>query len=284
MATQWLDNGGGRLAYTCDGDGALVVCLPGLGDLRQEYRFLAPALAAAGFAVATMDLRGHGESSTGWRDVSAEAIGGDVLALIHHLGAGHALVIGTSMAAGAAVWAAAEQPDAVSGLVLIGPFVRDVDSPAKLRLYRALFRVLLARPWGPVFWTRYWASLFPSFRPADFDAYAARLRENLAEPGRCAALRAMLLGPSSREIEARLPQVSAPTLVVMGSNDRDFDNPETEARLVSDRVGGEMIVIDGAGHYPHVEFPDAISEPIIRFLCEAERQAARANHRRPARP
>ena len=56
---------GGRIAFDVAGEGPLIVLAHGIGDHRQAYRFLAPALVAAGFRVAAMDMRGHGESSTG---------------------------------------------------------------------------------------------------------------------------------------------------------------------------------------------------------------------------
>jgi pimeloyl-ACP methyl ester carboxylesterase len=266
--THWLKRERGRLAYSEGGQGPLVVCVPGLGDLRQEYRFLAPALIDAGFRAVSLDLRGHGESSTGWDDLSAEAIGSDVLALINHLGSENTLVVGTSMAAGAAVWAGAEAPAAISGLVLIGPFVRDIGSPTQLRLYRALFRIVLARPWGLAFWMRYWSSLFPTRKPADFEAYAERLRRDLAQPERFAALRNMMLGPSKRDIEARMTEIEMPVLVVMGTRDRDFKDPTAEARLVADRLQGQIAMVEGAGHYPHVEFPERTTRIVVDF-CRA---------------
>jgi pimeloyl-ACP methyl ester carboxylesterase len=272
MATRWLEHDGGRLASD-EGQGPLVVCVPGLGDLRQEYRFLSAALVAAGYRVASVDLRGHGESSTGWDDMTPEAVGADILALVQELDAGRALVVGTSMAAGAAVWAAAEEPTSVAGIVLIGPFVRDVGSPVVQRMLRLALPGLLARPWGVSFWMRYWASLFPSRKPPDFDSYAAELRGTLKQRGRLAALRQMLLGPSRREIEARLARVSAPTLVLMGTDDRDFHDPAAEARLVADRTRGTVELIDGAGHYPHVEFPDQAAGLVIRFAHSSTQSA-----------
>src|SRR5258706_7539642 len=56
-STRYLEVPGGRLAYDDTGTGPLVVCLPGLGDLRASYRFLAPRLVAAGDRVVTIDLR-----------------------------------------------------------------------------------------------------------------------------------------------------------------------------------------------------------------------------------
>ena len=66
--------------------GPLVVCAPGMGDLRGEYRFLAPQLAAAGYRVVVFDVRGHGESSVYWNDYSVAGIGADMLAIARALG------------------------------------------------------------------------------------------------------------------------------------------------------------------------------------------------------
>ncbi len=60
--TSYLDRPGGRIGYDVAGAGPLVVLVPGMGDLRAAYRFLAPPLRAAGYRVACADLRGHGDS------------------------------------------------------------------------------------------------------------------------------------------------------------------------------------------------------------------------------
>lgn len=269
MTTHWLEHDGGRIAYSDAGSGPLVVCVPGIGDLRDEYRFLAPRLVDAGLRVISMDLRGHGESSVGWRDVTAEAVGSDVVALIRSVGAERAVVIGTSMAAGSAVWAAAEQPELVAGVVLVGPFVRDVGSAIRRALYRAVLPVLFSGPWGVAAWMKFWGGLFPSTRPDDFGAYAARLRANLSEPGRLATLRGMVNRGSSAGIESRLSRVQAPALVVMGAADRDFPSPADEAVTVAAAVRGDVALIDGAGHYPHVERPADANPRIVAFARRA---------------
>lgn len=60
--TQFLVLPEGRVAYDVRGEGPLVICAPGMGDLRSVYRFMAPPVAHAGYRVALMDLRGHGDS------------------------------------------------------------------------------------------------------------------------------------------------------------------------------------------------------------------------------
>ncbi|MFI5271553.1 MAG: alpha/beta fold hydrolase [Ktedonobacterales bacterium] len=260
MQTQLLPRRGGSVAYDDRGQGPLVVCVPGLGDLRAEYRLLAPALEAAGFRVVTMDLRGHGESSTGWPDYSKTAIGADIVALIRHLG-GPALVIGASYAAGAAVCAAAEAPDLIAGVVLIGPFVRDHGTGWAQRL---LYSALFAGPWGAAAWSTYFPRLFPSRKPADFVSYARALRLNLRERGRLGALRAMMT-QSSADSEAALGHVRARALVVMGTRDPDFAAPRAEAEWIAARLGGEISMIEGAGHYPHVEMPEQAGPAVVEF-------------------
>jgi pimeloyl-ACP methyl ester carboxylesterase len=240
--------------------------VPGLGDLRQEYRFLAPRLAKAGFRAVVMDLRGHGESSPGWGGYTSSAIGADILALVRALDAGPAIAIGTSMGAGAAAWAAAEDPTAIAGLVLIGPFVRNVPLPWwKTALLQTLVRTAFVGPWGPAAWGAYYASLYPAAKPADFGQYRARLVANLKEPGRLAAVQAMLRA-SKADVEARLSDVRAPTLVLMGSKDPDFTDPAAEANTVARLLRGQAAMVGGAGHYPHAEMPDPTAEIVLSFL------------------
>src|SRR5260221_2321341 len=78
-STRYLEVPGGRLAYDDTGTGPLVVCLPGLGDLRASYRFLAPRLVAAGYRLVTMDLRGLGEASTHSADYHVTSVGRHLL-------------------------------------------------------------------------------------------------------------------------------------------------------------------------------------------------------------
>jgi pimeloyl-ACP methyl ester carboxylesterase len=262
MQTQFLKREQGRIAYEVTGSGPPVIGVPSMGDLRGEYRFLAPRLAAAGYQVATMDVRGHGESDTGWSDYSVAGVGSDIVALIRALGTDPAFVIGDSMAAGASVWAAAEAPESVRGMVLMGPFVRDIGSnPLMETLYGILFGDLL----GPTMWGLYYNQLYPTRKPADFAEYLSRLKRNLREPGRMQALRAMLAAPKAASAE-RIGRVAKPAMILMGSRDPDFKAPETEARWVAEQLKGSYHMIDGAGHYPHAEMTDAVAPLILSFL------------------
>lgn len=273
MGTQFFQVQNGSIAYDDNGSGPLVVCAPSMGDLRGEYRFLIPQLVAAGYRAVSLDVRGHGETSTEWDDFSVAGCGSDLVALIRHLNAGPAVIVGTSMSAGSAVWAAAEAPEWVSGLVLIGAFVRGETTSSSRLLYALLF----SRPWGPGMWLRYFSTLFPTRKPQDFAEYSAQLRANLAQPGRLEALRKMMLA-SKNASEERIPRVNVPVRVLMGSKDPDFKSPEMEGRWVADHLHGSLEMVDGAGHYPHAEMPEITDLMILSFLktLQPNRQVAYA--------
>jgi len=259
----------GKIAYEDPGRAPLAVMVPGLGDLRGEYRFLAPRLVEAGYRVVTMDLRGHGQSSTGWSDYTSSAIGTDVLALVDELDAGPAMLVGTSMGAGAVTWAAAEAPEMVSSTVLIGPFVRDVPSSSWLAgvAQKAMIKAALWGPWAGWAWGQAYASFYGE-KPADFAAYRDALVANLKEDGRLDAVRGMI-SADKKDVEARLGEVKAPVLVVMGTKDPDFADPRVEAETVAGFLNGRVTMVEGAGHYPHVEQPDAVANA-IRAFAEGE--------------
>ena len=266
--TRFLERPGGKIAYSDSASaGPVIICVPGIGDTRAEYRFLAPVLEHAGYRVIAMDPRGMGESSTGFEDYSAAAVGSDIVALRESIGAQQVYIVGNSAAGASAVWAAAQMPDHVRGIVLIDPFARDMPMSLGIQL---TLEAAMHRPWGPAFWSMYYVSLYKANPPPDLPQYREALKANLKEPGRFEALSAMLWA-SKGPCERRIPDVHAPTLVIMGGADSDFDNPAGEAKLVADRLHGQVFMVPGAGHYPHVEQPETVGNEIISFIAKAPR-------------
>lgn len=268
-ATSYLDRPNGRIAYDRIGEGPLVICLPGMGDVRSVYRFLVPRLAGAGFRVATMDLRGHGDSDASFDVYDDIAAGTDLLALVKHLG-GPAVLIGNSMGAGAACWAAAEAPELIAGLVLLGPFVRDGKGNPLVKL---MFRIALLRPWGPAVWRAYFPKLYPTRRDAEYMAHRDEVTMHLRKPGHWDAFY-KTTQTSHGPAEARLDEVHAPTLVIMGEKDPDFPDPAAEAHWIADRLNGELLLLPGAGHYPQAEFAEVVSPAVLEFVRRITRSAA----------
>jgi pimeloyl-ACP methyl ester carboxylesterase len=261
--TRFLEVGGGRVAYDdTGGNGPLILAIPGMGDLRSEYRLLRPALQRAGYRVVTMDVRGFGDTSARWSDYSAHAVGRDALALLNHLNAGPAIVLGNSFAAGSALWAAHDSPAQVSGVVLLGPIIRDQKLSGIVKL---ALSIGFGGPWRVWFWTTYWNSLFPSAKPTDHAQIKAALSRNLHEPGRMVALKSMIK-LSKADTAAIVSKTRVSALVVMGTRDPDFPDASAEAHWLADKLGAETIIVEGAGHYPHAEMPDRVAPKLLAFI------------------
>lgn len=254
----------GRIAWSQHGTtGPLVVGMPGMGDLRENWDGFAEALALRGYRVAVMDLRGHGCSDATFQDVSREAIGADALALADSLSPNAPVVfVGNSYTGASAVWLATERPDRVKAIVLIAPFARGVEPTF---FQKAALKVGLLRPWGPAVWASYYGSLFPVHPPADLDARKKAVRANLGETGRLESLRVMGSTTAAR-CEPRLDQVRSPTLILFGSRDPDFPDPVAEGALLAARTGGVAQTIPDAGHYPQAEDPTGIAGRIDAFV------------------
>jgi pimeloyl-ACP methyl ester carboxylesterase len=263
---------GGSIAYEVTGSGPLVVLAHGMGDSKESYRFVVPRLVAAGYRVAAVDLRGFGESSTGWPSYTRTDVAEDLLALVRNLG-GPAVLVGHSFAGGSATIAAAKAPELVTGIVELGPFTRkQTVSLGGLRTKRyrtGMTRLLMTALRGSVtWWHKYLDVAFPGQKPADWDDQLRRNAEMLSQPGRMEALRRM--GNSApTDAGAALPDVRCPALVVMGSLDPDWPDPRAEGEAVVAAMPSGLArleVIEGAGHYPHTQFPEETVALLLPFL------------------
>jgi pimeloyl-ACP methyl ester carboxylesterase len=261
-STQYLVRPEGRIAYDLQGAGPLLVLVPGMGELRSSYRFLAPALVAAGYSVATTDLRGHGDSDTTFSSYGDIETAGDIQALINQLGRS-AVIVGNSLAAGAAVIVAAEHPAQVDGLVLIGPFVRN----APMNFFtRGLFRVTMAPLWVAPMWKSYMPTLYAGRKPDDFEEYRTAVVASLKRTAYGKAFSLTTQQTTHDAAEAKLSAVTAPTLVIMGDKDPDFKDQAAEARFVGDALHGEVVMVADAGHYPQAQQPGITTAAILGFL------------------
>ena len=277
--TEHLPIGDHALAYDVTGDGPLVVLAHGMGDSRHSYRFVAPPLAAAGYRVASVDIRGCGDSGVGWDGYSRTDIAGDLVALVRHLG-GPAVVVGQSISGGAATIAAATAPDLVRGVIELAPFTREqsTDLRGLLRVKRhraATWRLLRTFLGSLPGWLAYLDLAMPA-KPADWAAERARIEATMSLPGRMRALRAMA-SSSPADAGAQLANVRCPVLVVEGSADPDWADPRAEGERIVAALPdglGELAVIEGAGHYPHAETPDQLLALALPFLARTHRDAA----------
>jgi pimeloyl-ACP methyl ester carboxylesterase len=276
--TEYLTTAGGTLAYDVTGSGPLIVLAHGIGNQRTAYRHLVPLLVDAGYRVANMDIRGHGESSMGWTShngseaITRTDVAGDLLDLIRHLG-GPAVIVGHSLSGGAATIAAAKAPELVSAVVEVNPFT--LAQPIN---YGALFTVSryrkgTVRLGGTVMfkslrsWQRYLDLAYP-IRPADYAEDMAAMNAKLREPGRKAEFMKTFKS-TPKDADAQLANVKSPTLIIMGGADPDFADPKAEGEAIVAKLPaglGQVAMVEGSGHYPHADSADRVAALMVQFL------------------
>ncbi len=270
--TEVLIVDGGTLAYEVTGSGPLVVLAHGMGDSRDSYRFVAPQLVSAGYRVASVDLRGCGESSADWPTYTRTDVAGDLVALVRHLGS-QAVLVGHSFSGGAVTIAAAQWPELVTGIIELGPFTRTQSislGGLRVKRYRTgMTRLVMTGVLGSVrWWHAYLDVAFPGRKPADWADQLRRNKATLSEPGRMKAMQRMATS-APLDAGAQLANVRCPALIVVGSLDPDWADPRAEAEAVVAAMPtglAELGVIDGAGHYPHTQFPDETVALLLPFL------------------
>jgi pimeloyl-ACP methyl ester carboxylesterase len=268
-----------RVAYTIGrmNDGSKGKCFllsPSLGDTKEEYRFLTPLLYENGLnTVISMDLRGLGESDVGFSSYNPHDTGRDMVKLMKKLQFDKYIIVGCSMSAASAVYAAAEAPELVESVVLISPFVWDHAMPYGVPF---LLNALLNRLSGPIFWSSYYKSLYTKKDSdglsvvKDINNYAATLQRNLSDYRRITALRGQVFG-SKKTCSDRCSSLSSgnlPILSVYGELDPDFPSGiNEEMKLMQDWLPKitKQTKILGCGHYPHVESPSEVASAIIAF-------------------
>lgn len=208
----------------------LLVLLHGLGQSPQSWQDQVTTMPA-GFKAVAPWLRGTRPGRDETFDVPSAA--DDVLALLNQNGVEQMALVGVSLGAVVALDAAIRAPQTVSHLVLVAGQVNPPKSV--IRLQRLMF------------------SLVPSRRLAALGVEKKRFLQALDEAARV-------------DYRGRLGEVTAKTLVVVGS--RDKANGPAARDLAAGIPGARLAVIEGADQQPNVDRPDAFNALLWPFLTE----------------
>ncbi len=256
----------------------LVLCLHGFPDTAWSFTDLLQRLAAAGYRAVAPFMRGYTPSALAPDgDYSIITLGRDVIALLEHFGADQGYVVGHDWGAAAAYAAAALRPDRVAGITVAGvPHLRRFflrPSRDQLKASHYIFGFQLPRTperrmaRDDFAWLRDLVhSWSPNWEiPADYWSHLTQAFADL--PRRQAALayyRRIPRSLFSRELWRYLLQpVRVPALCIAGADDhcmlpQSFADQE---HLFS--AGYRFETIAGAGHFMHLEAPDAFAEAIL---------------------
>ena len=196
--------------------------------------------------------------------------------------------MGHSFAGGAATIAAAQAPELGRAVVEIAPFtlVPKLSFSALLtnrRYRRGGVRLIGAGLTGSVgIWQSYLNVAFPGPQRADYPQAIAALTANLREAGRMAATRKMGQARPT-DAAAAIGSIHCPALVIMGGLESDWQDPQAEGNKIIAAMPaglGRLVMVEGAGHYAHTQFPGRVTAAMLPFLKEHASASGGSDRRR----
>ncbi|MFI6639074.1 alpha/beta fold hydrolase [Streptomyces sp. NPDC050504] len=244
---------GTRIAYQLQGDGAPLVLLAGQANNHHWWDPVRADFHPARSTL-TLDYRGTGDSDKPDSPHSTELFAQDVIEVLDDLGIDRADVYGTSMGGRVAQQLAARHPHRVGALVLGctspgGP--HGIERGDDVRRALAQPRPGAARQaLLELMYTPRWLADHPG------------PHHTLGDPRMPAHSRRHHLAASNRhDAWDLLPGISAPTLVLHGTD--DLLNPTANAHLIGKRVpGARLHLVPGARH-AYFEEARALASPLV---------------------
>ena len=270
--------------------GRPLMLLHGWPDVAQTWDGLLPALHEAGYRTVAPFLRGHGP--TRFRDGAAMrsgevvALAQDVLDLADALGLERFGVVGHDWGARAAYTVACVAPERVVALAALatGWDSNDPDQPVSMPQNQAYwYQWLMGLERGAALvrndrrgFTRHiWEAWSPGWpvpedefavATAGFDnpdwaeitVHSYRVRWSLApkDPAHARLVRRV----------AADPVIAVPTLMLQGRADPVALPQGSEGKEKLFSGGYERVVLDGLGHFPQRQGPDAVLDRLLPFL------------------
>jgi 3-oxoadipate enol-lactonase len=243
------------------GDGLPVVLAHGV---LMDWEMFAPQLVlqSPDYRIVTWDARGHGETENTDDPFTYWDLADDLKGLLDRLGIQKAVIGGMSQGGFTALRFALENPERVSGLILMGTQA-GVEDPDKVATYRVMLEVWeaeglndqLAETVAAIILGNEWAGRHP---------WITKWRQRPASLLRQAF--ETLVG--REDIHDRLGEIKAPALVVHGTADAAIDIDLAE-RLCSELANcQQMVAIEGGGHACSLTHPEPVNLAVQKFLIQ----------------
>ncbi len=262
------------MAYRRAGDGPAVLLIHGIAGSSRTWEQVFPLLARDHTVVAP-DLTGHGESAKPTSDYSLGAQASGLRDLLTVLEIERATVVGQSFGGGVAMQLAYQHPEHCERLVLVGSgglgrevswLLRLLAVPGVDLAMPVLFPPFLSK-WGDdviecldrrsIRWPRgveMWRAYSSLTTSENRHAFVRTVR-GVIDPG----------GQSVSAIDRLYLAARMPTLIIWGDRDRII--PVSHAYAAHDAIAGSRLeIIEGAGHFPHVEQPGRFAEILSEFI------------------
>jgi pimeloyl-ACP methyl ester carboxylesterase len=274
----YVERDGVRLHYEVYGEGEpTVLLLPTWSIVHSRHWKMQIPYLARHCRVLTFDGRGSGRSD---RPAEPEAyaeqeFAADALAVMDATGTEGAIIVSFSLGAQRALVLAAEHPERVEAALFIGPSYPGGGEPLPERtVYSWEDELDSDEGWAKYnkhVWLRDYRGFLEFFfsrfftEPHSTKPFEDCVGWGLETTGEtlATAQEGTTLGPEeARELAGRL---RCPVLVIHGSDDAIIS--VTRGLALAEHTGGDVVVLDGSGHGPHVRDPVKVNLLLRDFAC-----------------
>jgi pimeloyl-ACP methyl ester carboxylesterase len=257
---------------TSRGDGRDILLIAGLSDPAESWEAQLDGLSERGWRVTAYDNRGTGRTPLGDEPLTVESMAADAVRVIEQVGAHTPHICAFSGGAAIAQEVAIRHPDLIGGVVLMGTWARpDAHFAAMGAAWRRLAELA---PGEREMLEDFFVWIYTAEAHAS-GMVASVIEETLAfpYPQSGEAFLAQLDAFMAHDAYDRLPQITAPALVLAGS--ADLVAPPRMGRVVADRIPGAVFeVIEGAAHQPFQEVPELFNDRVDAFFRSVDAAAA----------
>jgi pimeloyl-ACP methyl ester carboxylesterase len=243
---------------------APVVFIHGLGGDHRMWLYQVPVFCRHHPTI-TLDLRGHGQSTRPNADFTMADMARDVVRLLRALGVERAHLIGLSLGGMVVQQLALDYPLAGASLVLADTLC---GTPAEFReVMRAALQFIETNSMATVAEAR----ITNAFTDRVDPVMRGYFIDEVARNDKAAYVRAAHAAFGFAVCE-RLGEIRAPTLVVVGDEDRV--TPPMLSETIASRIPGARLArIAGAGHISNIEYAGEFNRVVLEFLESVERGA-----------
>ena len=258
---------GVRLAYVEQGprDGLPVIMLHGISDTHRSFDLVRPLLPNT-WRIFAVTQRGHGLSDKPDEGYAMGDFARDAVAFMNAVGVERAVVVGHSMSTAVTLRTAADYPERVAGVVLMGAFAHFRDTPTMAELKAAAADI--GENCGREFSQAFQESTLANPIPPNY--LETVVNESLYMPGH--AWRGAVQGLIDFEPIEAAQKIQAPAAIIWGDRDAYCprqDQHELRAALRSSR----LFTLSAVGHALHWERPADTAALLRAFVADIEEPA-----------
>ena len=271
---------GVRVHYQVFGDGPrAVVLLPTWSIVHSDFWAQQVPHLAERYTVVTFDGRGNGASDrpTDPAAYSDWEFAADALAVLDTAGIHEAAIASLSGGASSALILAAGSPERVAASVFIAPGLSLTPSYPERAAANAVFDEPQSSYDGWLkfnrhYWLQDWQGFLEFFSAKCFSEPDSEEQiRHWVEMGLETSPAVILAtleaeGPDEQEERRLVTALTTPVLVIHGTDDQVI--PLARSKELARLTGGELAVVQGAGHEPQYRHPDQVNALLDAFLDE----------------